>query len=180
MFQKLKTYFKNFLVISYEMIVSIVFSLPRYRIFIFMKQSLLRMMGAKFGKGVIIYPGVWISPGRNLIVGDDVNIANDVIITTPGGVIIGDRTLIGYRTQIISSNHTIPPIGEPFPVSGDDHKKVTIENDVWIGANCIICPGVKIGEGSVVSAGSVVTKDVPSNAICSGNPARTIRTRLDK
>jgi len=180
MLKKLKEFFKNFLVITFEMVVSIIFSLPRYRIFIAMKQLLLIMMGAKFGKRVIIYPGVWMSPGRNLVVGDDVNIAKDVLITTSGGVIIGDRTLIGYRTQILSSNHTIPAIGKPFPISGDDHKKVVIEKDVWIGANCIICPGVTIGEGAVISAGSVVMRNVRKNSIVSGNPARILRMRTDE
>lgn len=134
-------------------------------------------MGAKFGKSVVIYPGVWISPGRNLVVGDHVDLAKDVLITTSGGVSIGDRALIGYRTQIISSNHSIPPIGQPFPISGDEHAPVKIEKDVWIGANCIITPGVTIGEGAVVAGGSVVTKDVPANAIVGGVPAKLIKMR---
>lgn len=169
---------KGFLVVSYEFLMLFILSLPRYRIFIYIKQLFLRLMGAKFGKGVVIYPGVWISPGRNLIVGDDVDLAKDVIITTSGGVYIGDRTLIGYRSQIISSNHSIPPVGQPFPVSGDSHAPVFISNDVWIGANCVITPGVTIGEGAVVAAGSVVTKDVLSNAIVGGVPAKLIKMRL--
>ncbi len=59
------------------------------------------MMGARIGNGVVFYPGgVWISPGRNLVIDDEVDLAKDVIITTSGGVHIGERTLIGYRTQI--------------------------------------------------------------------------------
>jgi len=168
---------KNFLVVSYELIMSIVLALPRYRFCIYIKQALLGIMGAKFGKRVVIYPGVWISPGRNLVVDDDVDLAKDVLITTSGGVYIGKRSLIGYRTQIISANHSIPPIGEPFPISGDVLGKVIIENDVWIGANCIITPGVTIGEGSVVAAGSVVTKDVKANSIVGGVPAKLIKMR---
>jgi acetyltransferase-like isoleucine patch superfamily enzyme len=168
---------KNFLVISYEFLMTLVFSLPRYRSCIFLKQILLRFMGAKFGKGVVIYPGVWISPGRNLVIGDDVDLAKDVLITTSGGVIINDRALIGYRTQIISSNHSIPPIGEPFPISGDAHAPVDIGKDVWIGANCVITPGVSIGEGAVVAAGSVVTKDVKANSVVGGVPAKLIKMR---
>ncbi|MFT4906441.1 MAG: acetyltransferase-like isoleucine patch superfamily enzyme [Oleispira sp.] len=168
---------KSFLVVSYEFLMVIIFSLPRYRFCIFLKQLLLRLMGAKFGSGVVIYPGVWISPGRNLEVSDEVDLAKDVLITTSGGVFIGARTLIGYRTQILSSNHTIPPLGEPFPISGDVHLPVRIMNDVWIGANCIITPGVTIGEGAVVAAGSVVTKDVMSNSIVGGVPAKLIKMR---
>ncbi len=168
---------KSFLVISYEFLMSLIFSLPRYRIFISLKIILLNFMGAKFGKGVVIYPGVWIAPGRNLIVGNDVDIAMGVLITTSGGVEIGDRTLIGYRTQIISSNHSIPPKGQPFPISGDQHLKVTIGKDVWIGANCLIMPGISIGEGSVIAAGSVVTKNVEKNSIVGGVPAKHIKYR---
>lgn len=170
--------FKSFLVISYEALMNLIFSLPRYRIFCMMKAELLKLMGASIGKGVVIYPGVWVTPGRNLIIKNNVDLAKDVLITTTGGVFIGERTLIGYRTQILSSNHSIPPIGEPFPISGDDHKPIHISEDVWIGANCIITAGVKIGQGAVIAAGSVVTKDVPENAIVGGVPAKIIRFRI--
>tara|TARA_Y200000002_G_C22688631_1_gene667100 strand:- start:6144 stop:6665 length:522 start_codon:yes stop_codon:yes gene_type:complete len=168
---------KSFVVISYEMVMNMVFALPRYRLFIFFKKLLLLAMGAKIGKGVVIYPGVWIAPGRNLVVKDHVDIAKDVLITTSGGVEIGERTLIGYRTQIISSDHTIPPIGKPFPISGDNHKKIVIGKDVWIGGNCLITAGVTIGDGAVVAGGSVVTKDVLENAIVGGVPAKIIKMR---
>lgn len=167
----------SFLVISFEFLMERIMNLPRFRIFIGAKILLLRIMGAKIGRGVVIYPGVWITPGRKLIVEDNVDLAKDVLITTSGGVHIGKRALIGYRTQIISSNHSIPPIGTPFPISGDIHDKIVIENDVWIGANCIITPGVKIGEGAVIAAGSVVTKNVPKNSIYGGVPARLIKMR---
>lgn len=168
---------KSFLVVSYEFLMSLVFSLPRYQFCIWLKILILRPMGAKFGRGVVIYPGVWIAPGRNLVVEDDVDLAKDVLITTSGGVYIGKRVLVGYRTQILSANHSIPPVGEPFPVSGDVLAKVVIQKDVWIGANCIITPGVTIGEGAVVAAGSVVTKDVAPNSIVGGVPAKLIRMR---
>ena len=134
-------------------------------------------MGAKIGRGVVIYPGVWIAPGRNLIIGKKVDLAKDVIITTGGGVNIGDRTLIGYRTQILSSNHIIPPLGQYFLDSGHEHLPILIGDDVWIGANCIIVAGVSIGDGAVVAAGSVVTKAVPRNAIVGGVPAKVIKFR---
>lgn len=168
---------KPFLVVSFEMVMSILFVLPRYKSMNYLKKVFLELMGAKIGKGVVIYPGVWIAPGRNLVIEDDVDLAKDVLITTSGGVHIGARTLIGYRTQIISADHEIPPIGEKFPISGDKLAKVVIENDVWIGANCVITPGVTIREGAIVAAGAVVTKDVPANAIVGGVPAKLIRMR---
>jgi acetyltransferase-like isoleucine patch superfamily enzyme len=170
---------KSFLVISYETIMGVIFSLPRFPIFNGVKKYLLMAMGAKVGTGVIFYPGVWITPGRGLVVGSDVDLSKDVIISTAGGVEIGDRTLVGYRTQILSTNHTIPAIGQRFPVSGDLPGQIKIGSDVWIGANCIITAGVEIGNGAVVGAGSVVTKTIPSNAIVAGIPAKIIRMRSE-
>jgi acetyltransferase-like isoleucine patch superfamily enzyme len=168
---------KQFMVVSYETLMSLVLGLPRYTVFLALKKWFLRLAGARIGRGVIIYPGVWIIPGRNLVVENEVDISKEVLITTTGGVFIGERTLIGYRTQILSANHSIPKIGERFPVSGDVCGRVTIHKDVWIGANCVITPGVTIGEGAVVAAGSVVTKDIEPNAVVGGVPARLIRMR---
>ncbi len=168
---------KPFLVVSYEFLMGLVFSLPRYDLCNFIKKLFLSSVGAKVGKGVVIYPGVWISPGRNLIIENEVDLAKDVLITTSGGVEIGARTLIGYRTQIFSANHEIPPAGQRIPISGNVYAPVKIGSDVWIGAACTITPGVSIGEGAIIAAGSVVTKDVPSNAVVGGVPAKLLKMR---
>jgi len=173
----MKRMIKAFLVISYEFIMYLVFSLPRYRFFIFFKKLLLQIMGAKIGNNVVIYPGVWITPGRNLALGNNVDLAKDVLITSSGGVDIGERTLVGYRTQILSSNHNIPNRKNRIFDSGHSHKSIKIYNDVWIGANCVILPGVKIGEGAVVAAGSIVNKNVEAFTIVGGVPAKLIKNR---
>ena len=114
-------------------------------------------------------------PGRNLVVKDHVDIAKDILITFRRSR-NRERTLIGYRTQIISSDHTIPPIGKPFPISGVN-LEIVIGKDIWIGGNCLITAGVTIGDGAVVAGGSVVTKDVLENAIVGGVPAKIIKMR---
>ena len=172
-------FFKPIIVITYELIMGVLFSFPRYRVFNQLKKVFLILNGAKVGKGVIFYPGVWIIPGRNLYIGNEVDLSKDVIITTSGGVTIGDRVLIGYRTQILSADHSIPKIGKPIPVSGDKLGKIIIGNDSWIAANCIITSGVTIGSGAVICAGAVVTKNIPDNAIAGGVPAKVIRMRED-
>ncbi len=154
-----------------------VFNLPRVLFFSEIKAIILRIVGAKVGKRTTIYPGVWIFPGKRLTIGDDVDLAFGVIITTNGGVVIGDRVLIGYRAQILSSNHIIPKNKEQIFGAGHKFKPVTIHKDVWIGANAIILPGVSIGEGAVIAAGSVVTKDVPSFGVVAGIPAKLIKHR---
>ncbi|HBZ8223402.1 TPA: acyltransferase [Escherichia coli] len=168
---------KSFFVITFEAICQVLFSLPRYRALNFIKQLPLKAVGAKFGKRVTMYPGIWIQPGMNLCIGNDVDIAQGVLITSKAGVDIGDRTLIGYRTQILSANHVIPAVPNQIFKSGHVYKSVTIGRDVWIGANCIILPGVTIGEGAVIAAGSVVTKDVNPFSIVGGTPAKLIKMR---
>jgi len=175
--QKQKRKFHSFLVVSYEFFMKVIFSLPRYTTCNYLKKKFLELNGAVIGKNVTFYPGVWIAPGRNLVVGNDVDFALGVLVTTSGGVTIGDRTLIGYRSQILSSNHRIPEKCGRIFGSGHIHKKVKIGNDVWIGANAIVLPGVTIGEGAVVAAGSVVTKDIEPYTIVAGNPARLIKNR---
>jgi acetyltransferase-like isoleucine patch superfamily enzyme len=167
----------KFLVITYEFCLTLLFSLPRYPFFNFLKVQFLALNGAKFGQRTIIYPGVWIAPGRNLSVGDDVDFALDVIVTTGGGVSIGNRVLIGYRAQILSTNHVIPENKGKVFGAGHSKKPVSIADDVWIGANSIILPGVSIGEGAVIAAGSIVTKSVRAFSIVAGVPAKEIKKR---
>jgi len=167
----------GFFVVAYETILQMLFCLPRFKIFNLFKSFFLTLCGAKIGKRVIFYPGVWIAPGRWLVVGDDVDFALDVIVTTGGGVHIGNRVLIGYRTQILSTNHIIPNNHHRIFEAGHEKKQVIIGDDVWIGANCIIVPGIEIGEGAVVAASSVVTKSVEPFTVVGGVPAKKIRDR---
>lgn len=169
---------KNFLVCTYESTSAIIFSFPRHKIFNVIKSNYLRLQGAKIGKSITYYPGIRINPCRRLKLGDHVDLAWGVIITTGGNVEIGDRTLIGYRTIISSANHIIPNDKGHIFGAGHDRKKVIIENDVWVGGNCTIVAGVTIGEGAVVAAGSVVSKDVEPFTIVGGIPAKLLRKRI--
>ncbi|QUW21248.1 acyltransferase [Sporosarcina sp. Marseille-Q4063] len=170
---------KHFIIITYELFMKIIFSLPRYKSLNYLKKLFLQLFGAKVGKRVIFYPGVWINPPSNIKIGDDVDLALNVMITTSGQVQIGDRTLIGYGTKILSSNHNIPNGNGKIFFSGHSFDPVSIGHDVWIGADCIILPGVSIGEGAVIAAGSVVTKDVHAFDIVAGVPAKVIKTRIN-
>lgn len=176
--KRLLSSFRGTLVITIELISILIFLLPRYRTLNALKSLYLRVFfGARIGRRVVYYAGIFLFTGRRLVVGDDVDFAARVLVTTDGGLTIGDRVLIGYGTQILTRNHRIPPM--PGRIFGAGHESLPVEigDDVWIGANCVILPGVTIGEHAVVAAGSVVTKSVPPGGIVGGAPARLIRNR---
>ncbi len=173
-----RNYLRYDLICLIEYFSTFVFLLPRLRFFNFVKASYLSLFfNAKIGSRVVFYPGVWIFSGKNLVLGDDVDLAKGVLLTTDGGLTIGDRVLVGYNTHILTSNHCVPALPERIFHAGHIKRAVTINNDVWIGASCIILPGVTIGQGAIIAAGSVVTKDVPENVYVAGIPAKIIRKR---
>ena len=133
------------LVIGYEILSAIIFSFPRYLLFNILKSFFLRVLNAKVGRHVVYYPGVKVGNPSKLALGDNVDLAWGVIITTGGGVEIGDRTLVGYGPKILSTNHRIPQgTGRVFG-SGHEKKYVKIGSDCWLGANVVVLPGVDIG-----------------------------------
>ena len=167
------------LVVFVETISFLVFMLPRFRTLNYLKGLYLKIFfKSKIGKRVVFYPNIWMFTGRNLVLGDDVDLATGVLITTDGGVSIGDRTLVGYGTKILSSNHNVPKLPNRIFDSGHTKAPVKIGKDVWLGANCIVLPGITVGDGAIIAAGSVVTKDVPANVFVGGVPAKIIKERV--
>jgi acetyltransferase-like isoleucine patch superfamily enzyme len=133
------------------------------------------------GDNFLILPGVHFRGSQNLSVGDNVGIGLNNVIQASGGVAIGNNVLLGPGVHIWSMNHRFEDYETPVRVQGYDHKPVTIEDDVWIGAMSFIMPGAHIGKGSVISAGSVLgAKYVEPYSLMAGNPARRIGSRLDR
>jgi maltose O-acetyltransferase len=90
---------------------------------------------------------------------------------------IGNNVIMGPDVKIFTRNHKYDSVDIPIQFQGHTEEKVTIGNDVWLGANVIITPGVNIGNHVIVAAGSVVTKDIPDFAIVGGVPAKVIKYR---
>ena len=109
--------------------------------------------------------------------GNEVTIAAYVHIWGKGGVTIGNRVMIGTHVSISSLTHDY---ATEVMFGSLIQKAVKIEDDVWIGSNAVIMPGVVVGCGAVVGAGAVVTRDVPPRAIVVGVPARIIKYRPGK
>jgi acetyltransferase-like isoleucine patch superfamily enzyme len=113
--------------------------------------------------------------GRRIEVGNNSVINNGTILDGRGELlIIGDNVDIGANSRIWTLTHDYE--------SADNSvvkKKTTIRRNVWIGADTIVLPGVEIGEGAVIGAGSVVTKSVPAYCVYAGNPARFIKRRIN-
>jgi acetyltransferase-like isoleucine patch superfamily enzyme len=126
--------------------------------------------------------------GRNAIIEDfctinngvgDVEIGNDTLIgignVIIGPVLIGNNIIIAQHVVISGLNHEYESIELPISKQPVNKKQIVIDDDCWIGANVVITSGVRIGKHSVIAAGSIVTKDVPSFSIAAGNPARIIK-----
>lgn len=131
----------------------------------------------KCGKNVNIERGASFGSGRLIKIGDNSGIGVNCVVPFDGE--IGKNVMMGPEVVIISQNHKFDDIQVPMIQQGySTHQAIVIEDDVWIGTRVIICPGVnKIGRGSVIGAGSVVTKYVPPYAVVVGNPAKVIRYR---
>ena len=95
-----------------------------------------------------------------------------------GPVYIGNDVMMGPNCTIYTQNHSYTDISKPMNLQGfSSERPVVIGNDVWIGGHVIILPGVKVGNHSIIGAGSVVTKDVPEFAVVGGNPAKVLKFR---
>ncbi|CAN5505261.1 sugar O-acetyltransferase [soil metagenome] len=111
--------------------------------------------------------------GYNISIGEKVFLNFNCIILDVMQVSIGSRTQIGPNVQIYSATH---PMDAKIRADGlESGKPVNIGSDVWIGGSTVICPGVTIGNRSVIGAGSIVTRDIPEGVFAAGNPCRTIK-----
>lgn len=115
--------------------------------------------------------GKHIRAGKNLVANYNLTILDEAIVT------IGDNVFIGPNCGIYTINHALLPDQRNEGVM--QARPVTIGDNVWIAANVVICPGVSIGEGAVIGAGSVVTRDISPYTLAAGNPCRPLRSITD-
>lgn len=133
-------------------------------------------------KGFIRKCGKKVNIEKGAIIGSKLSIGNNsgvgVNCVCGGEITIGDDVMMGPEVVIFSRNHQFSSIDTPMRLQGyTESKPCIIGNDVWIGRRAMIMPGVKIGNGVVIAAGAVVTKDVPDYAVVGGVPAKIIKYR---
>jgi maltose O-acetyltransferase len=127
------------------------------------------------GKNINIEHGAYFGSGRDIEIGNNSGLGFNCRVYGP--LKIGNDVMMGPDVMIFTQNHKTERLDIPMRLQTAPKEPVYIGDDVWIGARVIILPGRKIGEGVIIGAGAVVTKDVPDYAVVGGNPAKVIKFR---
>jgi acetyltransferase-like isoleucine patch superfamily enzyme len=130
------------------------------------------LIGKTVDNSFLLIPPFYAVGGDEISVGQNVFINQNCTFYDLGGLHIVDDVMVGPNVSLITTGHPLEPSQRRSVTIG---KRIVIERNVWIAAGATILGGVTVGENSVVAAGAVVTRDVPSNALVGGNPARVIR-----
>jgi acetyltransferase-like isoleucine patch superfamily enzyme len=133
------------------------------------------LTGDAIDESVTVFPPFYSDFGKNLAIGKRVFLNSGCKFQDQGGIVIGDDCLIGHNTVMATLNHDLAPSRR-----ADMHPApIRLGRNVWIGSNVTILAGVTIGDNAVVAAASVVTRDVPADAVVVGSPARVARYVTD-
>lgn len=130
-----------------------------------------RLIGKKVDDTFMLFPPFYTDFGKNINIGRNVFINSCCCFQDQGGIYIDDGVLVGHNVILATLNHDFDPNRREILHSAP----IKIGKNVWIGSRSTILPGVKVNDGSIVAAGSVVNKDVPSNSIVAGIPAKVIK-----
>jgi maltose O-acetyltransferase len=137
------------------------------------RDDLLRELLGSVGEGVVVSPPFRCDYGSYISIGPGTFVNYDCVLLDVAPIRIGAACQLGPKVQLLTPTH---------PVDPDERRKgweagepISIGDNVWLGGGVIVCPGVTIGDDSVIGAGAIVTKDVPARVVAVGNPARVIR-----
>lgn len=137
------------------------------------RDALLRELLGSVGDGVTVRPGLRVDYGVHTSIGSGTFANFGLVVLDCARVTIGERCQLATNVQLLTATH---PLDARQRASGwEQALPITLGDDVWLGGGVIVCPGVTIGEATVVGAGAVVTKDVPPGVVAVGNPARPVR-----
>lgn len=137
------------------------------------RTALLRELLGRLGEDSWIEPFFRCDYGVNISLGDGVFINYDCVFLDVAPITVGNRVLIAPQVGLYTAGHPLDPA---VRASGLEFgRPITLEDDVWLGGHVTVCPGVTVGHGAVVAAGSVVTRDIPAGVVAAGNPCRVLR-----
>lgn len=139
-----------------------------------------RFFTKRIGKEVYIMHSCQLTSPAGIEIGNYVCINHYSHLGGQGGLIIGNYVNLGPNTCLITANHSFDRFDVPMAWQGITTKPIHIDDDVWLGANVVVLPGVHIGRGAIVGANAVVTKNVEPFAIVGGVPAKLIRYRFEE
>jgi maltose O-acetyltransferase len=137
------------------------------------RDRILRELLGSVGKGVLVKPPFRCDYGTYVGIGAGSFVNYDCVMLDVAPITIGAACQIATRVQLLTATHPIDP--EPRRLAWEGGAPITIGDNVWLGGGVIVCPGVTIGDDTVVDAGAVVTRDIPPGVVAVGNPARVQR-----
>ena len=133
---------------------------------------LLRAFGARIGRGVHVYPKARVWAPWNLEIGDESGVADDAILYSMAPIVLGRRVVVSQGAHLCAGTHDYEDPGFPLVA-----QPIRVGDRAWIAAEAFVHPGVTIGEGAVIGARSVVTRDMPAWTVCAGHPCKPIKPR---
>ena len=136
------------------------------------RAALLRRLLRHVGENVMVRPPFYCEYGE-VSIGDDTFVNIGAVMLDVAPITIGAACQLATRVQLLTATHPIDP--EPRRIGWESAEPITIADNVWLGGGAIVCPGVTIGQDTVVGAGAVVTRDLPAGVVAVGNPARVLR-----
>jgi maltose O-acetyltransferase len=141
------------------------------------RRQLTQQLCAQGGDSVWLQPPFFCDYGANIHLGQRVFFNFNCIVLDVCEVRVGDFTLFGPAVQIYTATH---PLNAALRRTQEFGKAISVGSDVWVGGGAILCPGISIGDHSVIGAGSVVTRNIPPGVFAAGNPCRVIRELDDE
>jgi maltose O-acetyltransferase len=138
-----------------------------------LRDRLLRELLGEVGEGVVVRPPFFCDYGSHISIGARTFANYDCVLLDVAPIRIGAACQLATRVQLLTATHPIDP--EPRRIGWESAEPIVIGDNVWLGGGAVVCPGVTIGEDTVVGAGAVVTRDLPSGVVAAGVPARVLR-----
>jgi acetyltransferase-like isoleucine patch superfamily enzyme len=162
-----------------ESSIAIVSTLPNGGISCWLRRKVYNYWGCEIENGALIYRNVLLL-GR-VVIGKGTSVSNNTVINGVSiGVFIGEDVMIAPGCCIVAFDHGMEDNGIQMSKQALIERRITIHNDVWIGANCTIASGVIIGQGAVIAANAAVTRNVAEYSVIGGVPAKFIKSRKAK